>query len=111
MGVMPTALGGHHRRCTRFTLFEARLMVVATLSAERRRAARRQPTLGTFLRLEPIEGQGKRLGLVWNISASGISLLFNQLLSAGTVLRGDLVTYGSAGLPEWQLYVRTSALA
>ena len=57
-------------------------MTVATSSADRRRAPRRQPALGTFLRLELVEGQGKRLGLVWNISTSGVSLLFNEALNA-----------------------------
>jgi hypothetical protein len=68
-------------------------MTVATPTAERRRAPRRQPTLGTFLCLEPAgDGRDKRLGLVWNISATGISLLFNEPVRPGTTLRGELAT-------------------
>src|SRR5262249_37365814 len=89
---------------------EARPMTVATPTAERRRAPRRQPALATFLRLELGAGQGKRLGLVWNISASGVSLLFNEELRAGATLRGDLVTEHGAALPVVLRIVHVSKL-
>jgi hypothetical protein len=85
-------------------------MTVATPTAERRRAPRRQPALGTFLRLELVAGQGKRLGLVWNISASGISLLFNEALQAGAILHGDLATERGAALPVTMRVVHVSQL-
>jgi hypothetical protein len=85
-------------------------MTVATLTAERRRAPRRQPALGTFLRLELSEGEGKRLGLVWNISASGVSMLFNEEIKAGVMLRGDLVTELGAALPVVLRTVHVSKL-
>ena|SRR5262245_60312965 len=85
-------------------------MIVATPSADRRRAPRRQPALGTFLRLELVAGQGKRLGLVWNISASGVSLLFNDALQAGTMLQGDLATERGAALPVSLRVVHVSKL-
>ena len=68
-------------------------------SDERRRAPRRQPALGTFLRLNATDGTGKRLGLVWNISASGVSLLFNETVKAGEILVGELATERGAELP------------
>ncbi len=74
-------------------------MTAAAPSVERRRYPRRQPAPGTFLRLESAEGQGKRLGLVWNISLSGISLLFNAALAPGAMLSGELATERGAALP------------
>src|SRR5436189_5987417 len=56
--------------------------------SERRIAARRQPALGTVCRLDP----GPGLGLVWNISASGVSILVHEALTRGASLRGVLAT-------------------
>jgi hypothetical protein len=67
-------------------------MTVAT-STDRRRAPRRQPALGTILRLDQLDADGKkRFGLVWNISTTGLSMLFNEHVRAGDTLRGDLAT-------------------
>ena len=55
---------------------------------ERRAAARRQPALGTVCRLDP----GPGLGLVWNISSSGVSLLVHEAPNRGASVRGVLAT-------------------
>jgi len=56
--------------------------------AERRTAARRQPALGTVCRLDP----GPGLGLVWNISSSGVSFLVHEAPARGASVRGVLAT-------------------
>ena len=60
--------------------------------AERRTTARRQPTLGTICRMEPRDGMSTEVGLVWNISTGGVSMLFNDRLDCGVTLKGVLVT-------------------
>ena len=57
--------------------------------AERRVAVRRQPTVGTVCHLHPPTGQDL-LGLVWNISTSGVSMLLHQRLEVGTILGAEL---------------------
>jgi hypothetical protein len=65
----------------------------ATLTgADRRTTARRQPTLGTVCRMEPGDGKAPCLGLVWNISTGGVSMLFNNRLERGATLKGVLAT-------------------
>jgi PilZ domain len=56
--------------------------------AERRTAARRQPAVGTVCRLDP----GPGLGLVWNISSSGVSFLVHEAPARGASVRGVLAT-------------------
>ncbi len=56
--------------------------------AERRRAPRRQPAVGTVCRLE----NGGGVGLVWNISAGGVSMLLHEQPKPGTTLKGELMT-------------------
>lgn len=58
---------------------------------ERRRAPRRQPTQGTVCYLESGDGEQHGMGLVWNISTTGISMLLGKSLEAGTEVRGDLL--------------------
>jgi hypothetical protein len=60
--------------------------------AERRTTARRQPTLGTICRMEPRDGKMPEIGLVWNISTGGVSMLFNEKLERGVTLKGVLTT-------------------
>jgi hypothetical protein len=60
-------------------------------AAERRRAPRRQPAIGTICQFTPrcaVNG----MGLVWNISTSGVSVLANQPCAAGVRLEGELKT-------------------
>lgn len=56
--------------------------------SERRAAARRQPALGTVCRLD----NGPGFGLVWNISASGVSFLVHEAPTRGALVRGVLAT-------------------
>ena len=60
-----------------------------TPSANRRTSPRRQPTLGTVCRMAD---HGTRFGLVWNISASGVSMLIDEPPQTGTVLPAVLAT-------------------
>jgi len=62
-------------------------------AAERRRAPRRQPALGTVYSMT--DKGDTQVGLVWNISTSGVSLLFPEALAKGVTLRGTLQTSGS----------------
>jgi hypothetical protein len=62
--------------------------------AERRRAPRRQPALGTVLDLD---GRPARQGLVWNISTSGVSMLLPEPIDAGTALEAELVSTDAGG--------------
>jgi hypothetical protein len=60
--------------------------------AERRAAARRQPTLGTVYRMESRGDREGGVGLVWNISTGGVSMLFNDALERGATVHGVLAT-------------------
>src|SRR5262245_19996151 len=61
-------------------------------SRERRVAQRRQPALGTLFRLDTVSRSPAHLGLVWNLSTSGISMLSHEAFQPGTELRGELAT-------------------
>jgi hypothetical protein len=61
-----------------------------TKKAERRVATRRQPAQGTVCNLTTLAGDDLCLGLVWNISTSGISMLMSKQLEAGTSITGEL---------------------
>jgi hypothetical protein len=64
---------------------------VPNLPAERR-ASRRQPTIGTVCRITfPADLDGAE-GLVWNISAGGVSMLFNRSVDRGLAIKGVLAT-------------------
>jgi hypothetical protein len=55
-------------------------------ATERRSGARRQPALGTICRL----GDTARVGLVWNISSGGVSMLLNERLEPGATIQCEL---------------------
>lgn len=61
-------------------------------ATERRVAPRRQPTLGTVCHLAGEDGEDLGLGLVWNLSSSGVSMLLSKTFRPGMVLRGRLRT-------------------
>jgi len=61
----------------------------------RRATARRQPAADTVCRLDPAAG----VGLVWNISAGGISMLLRERLDRGATVRGALETANANALP------------
>jgi hypothetical protein len=66
-------------------------------AAERRAAPRFQPALGTVCRLGPA---WPRVGLVWNLSRTGLSMLFGDPPPAGAELSAVLAADGGeAGLP------------
>jgi len=82
-------------------------MTTATQSTEtehagdRRRAARFRPTFGTLCRFRRCGESGEeRVGLVWNISESGMSMLMADPPERGTELDAELMTEsGEARLP------------
>ncbi len=65
--------------------------------ANRRNAVRRQPPLGTVCRLDPGEGQKPNLGLVWNLSTNGVSMLLREPPQGETVFPAELTTVNAQG--------------
>jgi PilZ domain-containing protein len=61
------------------------------IATERRRSHRRQPAQGTVCKLNSAAGEALGLGLVWNISQSGVSMLLGKAIDPGTELKGELV--------------------
>lgn len=59
-------------------------------ASDRRRALRRQPAQGTTCQLATGAGENIGLGLVWNISTSGVSMLLAAPLQPGTHVHGEL---------------------
>lgn len=57
--------------------------------AERRAASRFQPTFGTVCRLDRSPAR-RGVGLVWDISATGVSMLMAHPPEAGSVLPAEL---------------------
>lgn len=57
---------------------------------DRRGAARRQPTLGTVCRLDSRAERDGGVGLVWNISTGGVSMLLNGGMDRGSTLKSVL---------------------
>ena len=64
----------------------------AATPEDRRRAARRQPTLGTVCLLEAGSDQPAKTALVWNISLGGVSILFHKPVEPGAWIGGELTT-------------------
>ena len=60
-------------------------------SGDRRRARRRQPTVGTICQLLATS-EANYEGLVWNISTTGVSMLIHQRLEPGTTIPIELST-------------------
>jgi hypothetical protein len=71
-------------------MFVQTLDTMAVTFAERRRAARRRPAHGTVCRLTEADGDDLGCGLVWNLSATGVSMLLNFRLEPGTQLTVEL---------------------
>lgn len=63
---------------------------IPTTSTDRRVAPRRQPAMGTICRLETEDTGPMALALVWNISATGISLLVPDPRAHGALVTGYL---------------------
>lgn len=61
-------------------------------SIDRRSAPRRQPAVNTVCRFDVADGGPQALALVWNISATGISVLVPEPRTPGTILTGYLDT-------------------
>lgn len=73
-------------------------------SAERRHAPRRQPAIGTVCQFSSKSKVG-RLGLVWNISTTGVSILSSKTCPPGVNLEGDLQTLDSQSILPIQFEV------
>lgn len=61
-----------------------------TEGAERRIAPRFQPAFGTVCRFRLAEDAPPRVGLVWNISSTGVSMLLAEPPERGTELKAEL---------------------
>src|SRR5437016_4068421 len=66
-------------------------------TTNRRSALRRQPTLGTVCRLRFGPQVEPHLGLVWNLSSSGISMFLHEAPEPGAVLPAELATMDDGG--------------
>ncbi len=69
-------------------------MTTATPPAERRVAPRRQPAMGALFRLDSEDGP--EIGLIWNISRTGVSMLRNEPPTSGAKITGLLETMTDA---------------
>jgi hypothetical protein len=67
-------------------------MSMSAPTVNRRSAPRRQATLGTICRLSAASAKAVRLGLVWNLSSSGVSMLIDEAPETGTVVSAVLAT-------------------
>ena len=66
--------------------------------AERRRAPRRQPAHETVCRLTDRDGDPIACGLVWNLSATGVSMLLDVRLEPGDQFGAQLASAGGAAV-------------
>src|SRR3954452_21975583 len=64
-------------------------MTAPKIGTDRRTAVRRQPTVDTVCRLDPQTGG---VGLVWNISTGGVSMLLSNSVDRGATVKGVLAT-------------------
>jgi len=71
-------------------MFVQTLKTLPVTFAERRRALRRRPAHHTVCRLRDLDGSEIGCGLVWNLSATGVSMLLNVALEPGTLLGAEL---------------------
>jgi hypothetical protein len=78
--------------------------------AERRRAPRRQPAHETLCRLTDRDGDEIACGLVWNLSASGVSMLLNVRLDPGDLCGGELLCRGGVALQRGLSVVHVSRM-
>jgi hypothetical protein len=82
-------------------------MTAATsaVPTERRVAPRFRPAFGTVYRIAPHNGGPATVGLVWNISETGVSMLLAEPPECGTRLDGEL-TPETGGGPALAIAVR-----
>lgn len=72
----------------------------AVATADRRTSPRRQPAIGTICRLSLGLNNHPGIGLVWNISHGGVSLLTTAPIEPGSAVHGELETMnGQRKLP------------
>jgi hypothetical protein len=75
------------------------MAAIAPAASERRIAQRLKPALGTVCRIETDDAK-PWVGLVWNISLTGISLLLGRPPKAKDILTGELaLDDGSTAMP------------
>jgi hypothetical protein len=60
-----------------------------TSASERRIATRRQPAVGTICRMD-MGHDKKMMGLVWNLSTTGVSMLLHDPIQPGTMIPCEL---------------------
>jgi hypothetical protein len=71
---------------------------------DRRVAPRFQPAFGTIYRLEGAGSQDVQVGLVWNLSQTGVSMLLPEPPQKGGVVTGELTN--ESGGPAISIAVR-----
>jgi hypothetical protein len=67
-------------------------MQLAEPLPNRRAALRRQPTVGTICRVALEAHEAPRMGLVWNISTSGVSMFLDEPPQLGVTLPAVITT-------------------
>jgi hypothetical protein len=74
--------------------------------SERRSAARFQPAFGTICRFRLMGETGEHgVGLVWNISETGVSMLLGEPPTRGSTLDAELTTESGAARVPVKLHV------
>lgn len=69
-------------------------------TSDRRRALRVQPAFDTVCQFTLPPSDEKKIGLVWNISETGVSMLLNEPLPSDATVAGELTgESGGPGLP------------
>jgi hypothetical protein len=71
-------------------MFVQTLETMPVTFTERRRATRRRPAQGTVCHLTDADGDDLACGLVWNLSATGVSMLLHLRLETGTHFGAEL---------------------
>jgi CheY-like chemotaxis protein len=66
-------------------------------AANRRVAVRHHPMVGTLCRVDAPSGLQPHLGLVWNLSSSGLSMVLHEPVPAETSLQAELKTADRSG--------------
>ncbi len=80
-------------------------MAKSPAADERRIAPRLRPALGTVCRFDPFEEKAEpALGLVWNISLTGVSMLIGTAPKQDGILTGELALEN--GQPGLQVILR-----
>src|SRR5580698_7423630 len=94
---MYTGFNSIHTPCSRSAMTSSTHN--ATTGKDRRIAPRFQPAFGTIYRFKKPENDHHAVGLVWNISQTGVSMLLADPPEKGGLVPGELTTEsGGPGL-------------